>query len=265
VSIVEAIILGIVQGLTEFLPVSSSGHLVFLHEIFGANRNDLAFDVALHVGTLSALIIYFWSDLLGFAKAVISRSDKSRLVWLLALATIPAAIFGYLLESAAENAFRSTTLVAFNLIVFGLVMLLAESYYKKNSRHTLLDKISRNQAFAVGLAQALAIVPGVSRSGSTITFGMFAGLDRVAATRFSFLLGIPIIAGAALKVLLDTSSSAFEGQLGIFIVGILTAFVSGFFAIKFMLKFLSNHGLHIFAYYRIGFGVLILLVTALFN
>lgn len=263
-SIIQAIILGLIQGLTEFIPVSSSGHLILAHYVLGVTESGLAFDVALHLGTLVALVSYFWKDLLGYASALFKKSDKTRITYLLILATIPAAVFGYLLESRAESQFRSVRLVAVTMLLFGFVMLVAEYYYRRRTRHAPLDKITTTQAMAMGFAQALAIIPGVSRSGSTITTGLFVGLDRVAATRFSFLLGIPITCGAILKVF--TAGGVFRAaraEQSIFIIGIVTAFLSGLFAIKFMLKYLSKHGLNVFAYYRIALGIFMLLVFTL--
>lgn len=263
-NIIQAIILGLVQGLTEFIPISSSGHLVLLHYAMGVTENGLAFDVALHFGTLIALIAYFRKDLWRYLRALVKKSDETRLTWLLIMATIPAAIIGYLLESAAESTFRSVRLVAFTMLLFGLIMLAAEHVYQKRSKHTSLEKVTRNQALAMGFAQAAAIVPGVSRSGSTITAGLFVGLDRTSATRFSFLLGIPIMAGAVVKVFTEGGVfTAAKNQQGIFVIGIVTALVSGLFAIRFMLKYLVGHGLHIFAYYRIVLGLLLLIVFSI--
>lgn len=263
-SIIEAIILGLVQGLTEFIPVSSSGHLVLMHHLLGVSENGLAFDVALHIGTLVALVLFFGKDLWAYLHALFVKSDKTRLTWLLIGATIPAAIAGFLLESTAESTFRSPRLVSINLLVFGLVMLLAEHFYSKRKKHQTLETTTTKQAMTMGFAQALAIVPGISRSGSTITAGLFTGLDRVSATRFSFLLGIPIIFGAIIKVL---SQGHTVQQLGaektLVMIGVVTAFASGLFAIRFMLSFLGKHGLHVFAYYRIALGLIVLLVLGL--
>lgn len=260
-SIISAILLGLIQGLTEFIPVSSSGHLVLAHHALGVSENGLVFDVALHSGTLIALLIYFWKDLIVYTKALVKRDENTKLALLLIAATVPAAIIGFLLESKAESQFRSVRLVGFTMLLFGLIMLLAEHYYKRQSKHTSLGRIKNSQGLAMGLAQAIAIIPGVSRSGSTITAGLFMGLDRVAATRFSFLLGIPITAGAILKVFTEGGvlRSAGEERV-IFIIGIITALMSGLFAIRFMLSFLGKHGLHVFAYYRIALGVLVLLI-----
>lgn len=258
-TIVEAIILGLVQGLTEFIPVSSSGHLVLLHEVLGVTENGLTFDVALHFGTLLALLIYFYKDIMLLIKGILGKNEYGRIAWLIAAATVPAVVFGVLLEEAAESAFRSSTLVALNLILFGFVMLGAELFARRYMQKTSLTQIKTSQGLAVGLAQAAAIVPGVSRSGATITMGLLSGMERVAATRFSFLLGIPIMVGAVSKVLLtDNTPSLISNDMAIFVVGIITALVSGLFAIRFLLRFLAKHTLSVFAYYRIALGVVVL-------
>ena len=261
-NIVEAIILGLVQGLTEFIPVSSSGHLVLFHKALGITENGLTFDVALHFGTLMALVLYFYKDVVLLAKSILHKTEYGRLARLIALATVPAVIAGMLLESSAQSAFRSTRLVAVNFIVVACFMLTAEWFATRYKHKTKLEKITPKQAVAVGAAQALAIVPGVSRSGATITTGLFAGLDRVAATRFSFLLGIPITAGAIVKVLASYNSITLIGnEPSLFMVGIVTALLSGLFAIRFMLKYLAKHTLAVFAYYRIAVGVLVILLA----
>ena len=262
-NIFEAIILGLVQGLTEFIPVSSSGHLVFLHQLFGITENGLTFDIALHIGTLVALIIYFHKDIWLLVLGIVGKNEYSKVAWLIVLATIPAVISGILLQERAESVFRATNLVAINLIIVACLMLLAERFAKKHASKTSLEKISPLQALAVGTAQAIAVIPGVSRSGSTITTGLFAGLDRVAATRFSFLLGMPITFGAIVKVLADQNALATVGNdIGLFAVGIITALISGLFAIKFLLRYLAKHTLAVFVYYRIALGLLVLLIAA---
>lgn len=261
-NLLDALILGIVQGLTEFIPVSSSGHLVLLHDWLGVEQSGLAFDVALHAGTLLALLIFFRKDIMQLVVAVFKGGPMRRLAGILAVATVPAVIAGFLLEDMAETTFRSTRLVAINLIIVALLMLAAERYYQKHQSRTELEKVSPRQGLAVGVAQALAIVPGTSRSGITITTGLFAGLDRVAATRFSFLLGIPIMFGAILKIfVLDGGADQVVDQPAIFTVGILAAFLSGLFAIAFMMKYLAKHSLDVFAYYRIGLGLLVLIIS----
>jgi undecaprenyl-diphosphatase len=261
VSIIEAIILGIVQGLTEFIPVSSSGHLVIMHDVLGVETGGLTFDVALHVGTLLALVIYFYRDIASLAGSVWRRGTESHLVRMLALATVPAVISGVLLQAAAETTFRSSQLVAFNLMAFGAVMLAAERFGRR-AQPGDINKIKPWQAVFIGLAQAVAIIPGVSRSGSTISAGLLLGFDRVAATRFAFLLAVPITFGATVKVFMDGAAIGLvRDESGIFIVGTLVAFASGLLAIRFLLKFLAKHSLAAFAYYRfiVGGAVLLLL------
>jgi undecaprenyl-diphosphatase len=263
-TVIEAIILGVVQGLTEFIPVSSSGHLIIMHELLGVTEDGLAFDVALHIGTLLALVGFFYRDILSLVKSVFIKSPQTRLAWLLMLATVPAVISGVLLQGLAEDSFRSLTLVCFNLALVGVIMLLAEWYVKKSRRRQNdISKTSTSQAVVMGVAQAAAVVPGVSRSGSTITAGLFMGLDRVSATRFSFLLGIPITFGAILKVLSGSEArAAVGGETAVFFAGILAAMLSGLFAISFMLKFLAGHGLHVFAYYRIALAAVVILAAS---
>lgn len=258
----EALILGIVQGLTEFIPVSSSGHLVLLHSWFGVQQSGLAFDVALHFGTLLALVIFFWKDIAKLIVGLFKGGLERRIALILAAATIPAVIAGFLLNDLAESAFRSNRLVAMNLILIAFLMLGAEAWYKRHQRRTKLDKVSVKQGMAIGVAQSLALVPGTSRSGITISTGLFAGLDRISATRFSFLLGIPATAGAILKIfVVDGGASQVADQPGVFTIGIVSALLSGLFAIAFMLRYLGKHGLNIFAYYRIAVGSLVLLIS----
>lgn len=264
-SVLQAIILGLIQGFTEFIPVSSSGHLVLAHHFFGVTEMGLSFDVALHMGTLLSLLVFFRKDLLNLAQAVIRKQPERKLVWFLALATIPAVITGMLLESAAESAFRSPRMVAINLAIVAVLMLFAERFYHTHvKKPTKLQDVSLKQALIMGGAQAAAVIPGVSRSGSTITAGLFAGMNRVAATRFSFLLGIPIIFGAVIKVFTEPEAmNQLQDEKTIFAIGIITAFISGLFAIRFMLGFLAKHSLAIFAYYRIILSIIVLLVLAL--
>jgi undecaprenyl-diphosphatase len=260
VNTLQAIILGLVQGLTEFIPVSSSGHLVLLHQVMSLNESGLAFDVALHFGTLLALIIYFYKDIWQLVLGILGKNDMKKLAWLLVVATIPAVISGVLLETAAESTFRSVRLVAFNLALVAFIMLGAEWFARRYERKKQLNQISATDAVIIGLAQASSVVPGVSRSGSTITTGLFLGLDRVAATRFSFLLGIPIISGAVLKVLVSVNANQqISTEPGLFLIGISTALVSGLFAIRFLLRYLSGHTLAVFAYYRLALAAFVIL------
>ncbi len=255
-NLLQAIILGLTQGLTEFIPVSSSGHLILVGHLLGISGSLFNFDVALDIGTLAALILFFWQDFLELAVALFVKSEKTRLAWLLALATIPGVAAGVLLQKLVETKFQSDSLVAVNLIVVAVVMLMADQLGRK---HDDLSKMTASKSVIIGLAQALALVPGVSRSGITISAGLFEGFDRVSATKFSFWLSAPIIAGATAKVLLKHSTLVdMHSHVGLYLAGILAAAVSGYLAIKFLISYLGRHGLAVFAYYRLAVGALIL-------
>ncbi|MBW3538510.1 undecaprenyl-diphosphate phosphatase [Candidatus Parcubacteria bacterium] len=256
--IIQAIILGVVQGLTEFIPVSSSGHLILFNDWLGFENAGLAFDLALHLGTLAALLLVLGRDFWDLAAGVWQRRPGDvQLGLLLALATVPAVIAGVVLQSAAETAFRSSTLVAVNLIAVAIAMLVVDRAARLD---TTIKRLRPAGALGIGAAQALALVPGVSRSGATITAGLAAGLDRVSATRFSFMLSAPVIAGAIAKVLLGPGSGDALAAPALFAVGIAASFASGYVAIKFLLRYLSTHGLALFAYYRIALGLAVLII-----
>ncbi len=261
-SLLHALILGIVQGLTEFIPISSSGHLIIARHLLDLPETGLAFDMALNIGTIAALLVYFARDIsnivIGFFRG---DSVKRRLVALLALATIPGVVLGVLIKDQVETTFRSYRLVALNLIIVAIVMLAVEWWYKRQEHKTSLDNVSVKQSAAVGIGQALALVPGVSRSGITISTGMFAGLDRVTATRFSFLLALPITIGATLQSLLDGGAGALSHEMGVVVVGIVASLLSGLLAIGFLIKYLSKHDLRYFAYYRIVAGLVLLFLV----
>jgi undecaprenyl-diphosphatase len=256
--LLDAIILGLTQGLTEFIPVSSSGHLILVGHFLNFQYSGLAFDTALDIGTLAALYAFFARDFWEIGRDVVMGGPKRRLGWFLVAATVPGVVAGVLIQSAAETVFRDGRLVAINLIWVGILMYVVDRYMRQSDT---IEAITLPKALAVGVAQAIALVPGISRSGITITAGRALGLDRVSATRFSFLLSAPIITGATLKVL------ASHGNLGemlsvpvLYGAGIVAAFLSGYGAIKFLLQYLSRHGLGVFAAYRIAVGVLILIV-----
>jgi undecaprenyl-diphosphatase len=227
------IILGIVQGLTEFIPVSSSGHLILAREFLSVHGNDLAFDAVLQLATVLAVLVYFWKDLWGLLY------DWKKLK-IIILATIPAVVFGLLLEKYMETVFRNVLLVAIMLAVGSFIMLLSEYFSTKDKQLTLKN------GFIIGLFQCLALIPGMSRSGMTISGGLFTGLSREEATRFSFLLSFPIILGSGLKKALDIQT--FDLSFGL---AFITAFIVGLGAIHFLIKFLKNHSLRAFAWYRI--------------
>ncbi|MGE5237222.1 MAG: undecaprenyl-diphosphate phosphatase [Chloroflexota bacterium] len=242
--IVKAIILGVVQGLTEFFPVSSTAHLILFPWFFGwgGEVDTLTFDVSLHGGTLCALLICFYKDWIGFL-----RSDRNMLL-LIALASVPAGLAGVLFKDVVENALRSPLVIVVSLISVGVIMLFAERYSR-----TRTTRLKRNASLAdavtIGAAQAVALIPGVSRSGITITAGLFRTMTRESAARFSFLLSTPVIAGATLlhgrQFLVHQ-----EYHLGVFAAGFAAALVSGIWAIKFLMRFLRSHPMNVFVYYR---------------
>ena len=263
-NILHAFVLGLVQGLGEFLPISSSAHLIITPWLFKWPDPGLGFDVALHWGTLLAVLMYFWTDVRDLIRGFWHSLFKStrdlknniyqKLSWLLIIASIPGAIFGYLLESKAEHAFRSPMLIAVTISSFAIVLLIADWYGKRMKN---LDRITKLDSFIIGLAQALAVIPGVSRSGATIASGLFLGFKREDAARFSFLMSIPIILGAGVVALKDGVGGVSMGEM---VVGFVTAAVFGFLSIKYMLRYISKHDYKIFVWYRIALAILILAV-----
>lgn len=262
-SIIEAIVLGIVQGLTEFIPVSSSAHLVLVPWWLGWDPPPLSFDTFLHLGTLLAVVTYFWRDWWDLAQAVIDRlrgrgdDAKWRLAVAIVVGTIPAAIIGYLFESYFEAMFGEPALVAAMLLVTGVILIFAEAWKRGGLP---LASIRLSDAALIGLAQAVAIVPGISRSGATIATGLLRGLDRPAAARYSFLLSAPIIFGAGIFQLKSLAEGGID-SIGVtpLIVGFIAAALSGFLAIRFLMRYLQTRSLYLFAGYVWVFGTLSLL------
>jgi undecaprenyl-diphosphatase len=258
----EAIIFGIIQGATEFLPISSSGHLVLAHSLFGTEEVGLAFDVALHLGTLLSIIIYFFNDFWQIAKALmgvhqdpLKNTRLRKLALAICVGTVPGVIAGLLLGDMAEKYFRSPIMVAGSLAAFGLLLLIAD---KTGRRTRDFKAISMFDAIIIGIAQALAIIPGVSRSGITITSGLFCSLDRQAAVRFSFLLSAPIIAGAGLyKIPEIISQGLLTDQFSYYLTGFLTSAISGYLFIAFLMRFIKARSFAIFSYYRFGLAALV--------
>lgn len=248
----EAIILGIVQGLTEFLPVSSTAHLILFPWFFKWSGlvDTLTFDIALHAGTLSALVIYFWRDWIDLI------TKKRRLLGLIVLASIPAGIVGILFNDAVEKHLRSPLIICMSLIAIGFFMLLSE----KANKNKNIGMIGIFDAVVIGFSQAVALIPGVSRSGITISAGLFRGLQRDESARFSFLLSTPVIAGATLlhakKILLGNS----DHNLYLFAAGFFASAITGLAAIKFLLRFFRKHPVNIFAYYRFVLAIVIITV-----
>lgn len=256
-SVLDALILGFIQGLTEFLPVSSSGHLLITAKALGLNGNTFSFDVLLHFGTLAALVIYFRSDLLAFVAH--ARSQR-RLLTAIVITTIPAVLAGLLLQGFIETHTRSVWLVVVTLTTFGAIMLRADGWQAKRQ----LANVTKADALFIGLAQVLALIPGVSRSGSTILAARARHFDYQAATRVSFLIAIPVTVGAALKVFVsDSGTNLLAESPGLVLAGNLAAAISGLIAISFMLKMIQRIGLKWFGVYRLGLALLLslLLIT----
>lgn len=283
--LIQSIVLGLVQGLTEFIPVSSSAHLVIVPWLFGWSDpifRSLGFDVALHMGTLVALIAFFWKDwvrLIGawfksIGQLKIGGDPDRKMAWLLLAACVPGGIAGVLFESKIEKLFHpegspilAPSMIAMAVIIalLGVLLLLADRLVKHDRP---MGAIGWKDALAIGFSQALAIFPGVSRSGSTITAGLALGLERETAARFSFLLSAPIIAGAGLKSLYDLLmghdaglASAGSAPAVVVVVGFLVAAASGFLCIKFLLGFLQKHTTKAFVYYRLALAVLVVAVA----
>ncbi len=248
---IEALILGVVQGLTEFLPVSSTAHLILFPWFFkwGGLVDTLTFDVALHAGTLLALLLVFWRDWIDIFLR------KRKLLLFLVIATIPAGILGKMFNDMIESRFRSPLIICSSLVAVGVVLLLSEKMYK----YKKTDDITLIDAVVIGISQAVALIPGVSRSGITISSGLFRGLDRESAARFSFLLSTPVIAGA---VVLHLRKMAVAGSgdynLHLLAGGIIASAVTGFLAIKFLLSFLRKHSVGVFAWYRFSLAAVII-------
>jgi len=261
----QAIVLGIVQGLTEFLPVSSSGHLLLGQFFLGLDQDrfGLSFDVALHMGTLLAVVSYFWRDLIRMARAFLrsfsyrnlDNDPDQRLAYLVIASTVPAALIGFLFEGFFEDTVRSPWVVVFNFVLVGVLFIVGEAVGTRTRR---APKLGFGEALGIGLAQATALVPGVSRSGATITLGLFLGLRREEAARFSFLMSVPIIAGAgSLKVAQVVAAGMDARQVALFVVGFVTSAAVGYVTIRFLLNYLTNHSLRAFAYYRFGIAVVV--------
>lgn len=275
--LLHAIILGIIQGLTEFLPVSSSAHLALIPWLLGWNDQGLSFDIALHVGTVLAVVVYFFGDWVqviaqGFGLNIgndpaIRRNPK--LLWLLVLGSVPAGIAGLLVKDLAENVWRNNQyLIGGMLILVGLFMRWAD---RQGSRRKDLGNVSPLDSLTIGAAQALALVPGVSRSGITICAGLLRNLDRATAARFSFLLATPAIAGAAAKDAWDLMrhGGGFAGiphdMRSALLVGVIVSAITGALTIQFFLNFLRRRSLSFFVWYRVIFGIIVIALASFFR
>ena len=260
----QAIVLAIVQGLTEFLPISSTAHLTLFPWLLGWKDPGLTFDVALHAGTLVAVLVYFWRYWVDMVGTVLGRNWggnpglglNRRLLWFLAAATVPAGAAGWLFGHAAEEELRSPMVIGVALVVVGLLMWAGE---RAGSQNQELRQVGFVDSVLVGVAQALAVIPGVSRSGITMTAGLFRGMKRQTAARFSFLLSTPIIAGAALKKGLDIRHTGIPYEMVLpFVMGIVVAAVVGYLVIAVLIRYLEHRTFRIFIVYRVALGVLVL-------
>ncbi|MGH9795930.1 MAG: undecaprenyl-diphosphatase UppP [Candidatus Acidiferrales bacterium] len=268
----QAVVLALVQALTEFLPISSTAHLYLFPWLFGWGDPGLTFTMVVHAGTLVGVVLYFfrtWLALglngLGLRYPATASPEEQRgarrMFWIIAAATVPAALAGALLEHHIETTFRTPWLMGAMLIGVGLLMWYAES---RSALTRGMDSISFGDAMTIGVAQALALVPGVSRSGITITAGLFLGLTREAAARFTFLLSTPIIAGATAKKLLDLWQQPMTGEAATVLwAAAITSAVSGYLVIAFFMRYLQTRTLKIFIVYRILFGIVVLLLAFL--
>lgn len=267
-SIFEAIILGIVQGLTEFLPISSSGHLLIVPAIMGWEDPGAPFTAVIQLGTMAAVVIYFrkdiWEITSAFLRSLIGRAGpedelNARMGWYLGLGTLPIIVFGFLFSDQIEGGARNLYIVGTMLIVFGLVLAAADIFAKHTKK---LEEIKAPDAVVVGLAQSLALIPGVSRSGATITFGLFRGFTRRDAARFSFLLSIPAVVLSGIYELRYVFGESIGVSTPSLIAATVAAFVVGYWSIAFLLEWLGEHTMKIFVLYRLVLGALVLILAA---
>jgi len=265
-SIIQAIVLGLVQGITEFVPISSSGHLVIIRDVLGWEDPGLFFDVVLHAGTLIAILVYFRKEWLRLVKMIpdFLRSFSKRaalppeefLLSKIIIAIIPAAVIGFFFEGLLEKYFRNLFVIAGWMIVMGIVFIFTESVARLHKR---LNEITALDSLAIGIAQVFALIPGVSRSGITISAGLLRGVKRSVAARFSFMLGAPLILGAVIfefiKFLRDGGATE---SIWFFVIGFLVVVIASYFVIKFLIDFLKKHSLFAFSYYLFALGIILI-------
>ena len=258
-SVLKAIILGIIQGVAEFLPISSSAHLILFPYLFGWEESGLAFDIALHFGTMMAVLAIFfkdwWNLFIGAIKDIKDKkkSTNGRMFWYLIIATVPAALTGLLLDDVIENIIRNKIwIIALALAIMGLLIYIGDKWASKHyKKETKFEDINLKQALIVGIFQAFAVIPGFSRSGTTILAGRLQGISKEAITKFTFLLSVPVICGATI---LKIGDLAFTKEV---IVGIISSFAMGVISIKFLLSYIKKHDFSIFAFYRVIFALIV--------
>ncbi|GGB66839.1 undecaprenyl-diphosphate phosphatase [Shewanella inventionis] len=256
----QVILLALIQGLTEFLPISSSAHLILPSQLLGWSDQGLSFDVAVNTGSLFAVVIYFRHDIVTLAKSWFgslagSHSQESKLAWWIILATIPAVIAGFMAKDFIETHFRNTLVIAITTIVFGILLWVADRMSKAQLNEF---QMGWKKALLIGLAQAMALIPGTSRSGATMTAALMLGLTREAAARFSFLMSIPVSFGAALLVTKDLVESPALIDYQALSLGIVVSFIAAYLCIHYFLKFISQIGMTPFVIYRLLLGGLLL-------
>lgn len=266
----EALVLGLVQGLTEFLPISSSGHLRIVSEVFFGQDAGAAFTAVTQLGTEAAVLIYFARDIghliatwfRGFVSAQVRATQDYRIAWLVIIGTIPIGVLGFVFEEQIQTSGRNLWIIATTLILFGLLLGAAE-YYGRQRRP--LERLTVTDGVVMGFAQALALVPGVSRSGGTITAGLFLGLERSAAVRYSFLLAIPAVVAAGIFQIPDvfaTGGPGLQPTGAQMVVATLVAFVVGYASIAWLLRYVQRHSVYLFVWYRVALGLVVLALLA---
>ncbi|MFC5678716.1 undecaprenyl-diphosphate phosphatase [Aeromicrobium endophyticum] len=261
----RAVVLGVVQGLTEFLPISSSAHLAIIPKLLGWDDPGAAYTAVIQIGTELAVLLYFWRDIWtigsGWVRGVFSREARQapewRMGWFVIIGSVPIVVLGLLLQDAIDREFRNLWVIGTTLIVLGIVLGIAERVGRKTSP---IDDLTMTHAILLGLAQAGALVPGVSRSGATISMGLLLGYERAAATRYAFLLAIPAVVGAGIFKLKDIGGDNAYGA-GPTIVGTVVSFVVGLAVIHWLLKYVSTHSYTPFVVYRVGLGAVVLVLV----
>ena len=263
------VILAIIQGIAEFLPISSSAHLLIFRDLFGIGSDlvngdlELIFDIALHFGTMLAIIIFFFKDFLNMAIKGLTKGTKDKdgkLLWYIIVATIPAAIMGVLFEDKIESVVRSNFIIIGSALIFmGIIIYLCDKYFSEKKD---LNSLSVKDAIIIGCSQVFALIPGFSRSGTTISSSRCLGISREDSAKFSFYLSLPVVMGAVLLSLIkDNNISLIIENLNVFVVGVGISFISGLICIKFLLKYIKKHDFKIFMWYRIALGLIVIICS----